>query len=101
MTNVKTPIKGYRNLTDYELSLINKLKDCEASVLSLLHEISAHIDNQLASADYDEGTRICRANADHWITSSVIDIQKAFMCANRAVAQPECLLYLREQNKVD
>ena len=67
----KPKITGYRQLTDAEVDLMNKVKAKGAELGELI--------NQLKNTD----------NLDQrWIATGATDIQKGLMCVTRGIAQP-------------
>lgn len=65
-------IKGYRNLEDWEIDLINTMKDYEEEIIGL-------IDAQFSTGGCN----------DRWLAIARTDLQKGFMALTRAIAQPE------------
>ncbi len=66
------PIKGYRDLSDAEIDLMNKLKDVAI-------ETGKWVDIVLDDPNTDK----------RWANIAKTDLQKGFMSLIRAVAQPE------------
>lgn len=66
------PIKGYRDLSQEEIDLMNKLKDVAV-------EVGKWVDIVLDDPDTDK----------RWANIAKTDLQKGFMSLIRAVAQPE------------
>lgn len=66
------PIKGYRDLSQAEVDLMNKLKDVAV-------EVGNWVDIVLDDPDTDKW----------WANIAKTDLQKGFMSLIRAVAQPE------------
>lgn len=64
-------IKGYRNLSETELSLINKIKEHACIVSALVEELREYpgIDQR-------------------WVSIAKTDLQTGFMALTRSVAQP-------------
>ncbi len=75
-------IKGYRNLEDWEVTLINMAKDMESKVLSFISEISDT--TSLSSLD---AIKLCPD--PRWLAIAKTDLQKGFMALVRAIAKPE------------
>jgi len=69
--NKMSDIKGYRNLTDEEIGLINLIKS-EGEVISLL------VDKIRGTSDVDQ----------RWISIGVTQLQQGLMALTRAVARP-------------
>jgi len=78
MDNQHKKIKGYRDLTQYEIDLMNKIKQKGVELGELIDEMSEisvqQVDNQLDS---------------RWIGIGKTDLQKGIMALVRAVARPE------------
>ena len=91
-------IKGYRKLTDVEIDLMNRIKSIEADVAELYDDIENLLIANFDSASITESYRIQRSNASGWLTSGYTDACKGLMQLVRAVAQPECQLFLRQQS---
>ena len=66
------PVKGYRDLSQSELDLMNKLKDVAV-------EVGNWVDIVLDDPDTDK----------EWANIAKTDLQKGFMSLIRAVARPE------------
>ena len=76
MDNQHKHIKGYRDLSEDEIKLINVLKEMEAGVADALHAIEA--DARLKS---DMG-------AGRWAAIARTHLETGFMFAIKAVARP-------------
>lgn len=66
------PIKGYRDLSQAEIDLMNKLKEVAV-------EVGTWVDVVLDDPDTDK----------RWANIAKTDLQKGFMSLIRAVAKPE------------
>jgi len=66
------PIKGYRDLSQAEIDLMNKLKEVAV-------EVGTWVDIVLDDPDTDK----------RWANIAKTDLQKGFMSLIRAVAKPE------------
>jgi hypothetical protein len=71
MKDQHTKIKGYRDLSQAEIDLMNEVKVKAA-------ETGALIDKLAATSGLDQ----------RWVSIAKTDLQKGFMAAVRAVAQP-------------
>lgn len=80
-------IRGYRDLTQEEIDLMNKAKRLESEVLSLVQEVK----QRLIKAGYEpeEADRTDRAQALRWNSIARTDIETGFMALVRSVAQPQ------------
>lgn len=65
-------IKGYRDLTQEEIDLMNEGKE-------LAKKVGAYIDKLQNNPDVDQ----------RWVSIGKTDLQKGFMAAIRGVAKPE------------
>ena len=78
MDNQHKQIKGYRDLTQAEIDLMNKIKQKGVELGELINEMSEYsvqqVDNQLDK---------------RWIAIGQTDLQKGIMALVRAVARPE------------
>jgi hypothetical protein len=72
MDNQHKKIKGYRDLSQGEIDVMNAIKDKAAEVGTLIEELRG-------STLLDQ----------RWVSIAEIDLQKGFMAAVRSVAQPE------------
>lgn len=82
-------IRGYRTLSQDELSMINEHKEVEASLLRMLSATRAALNDQLRDARTStEVARINAAEPQRWVSMARTHFQQGFMCLNRAVAQP-------------
>ncbi len=88
MENQHQKIRGYRDLTQDEIDLINEAKELEAQCLSLAYRIFKHIAKQeLGGAE--ERRQSLNAQANRWAHIGRTDIETGFMALTRAVAQPQ------------
>ena len=99
MENQHRKIKGYRELSQEEIDLMNHIKAKGAEMLELQAELVAHIKTRrqacvmarVAVLDQDELDRMDAAEPLHWAAIGKTDIQTGIMALVRAVAQPsEC-----------
>lgn len=97
-TEQHAKIKGYRKLTDVEINLMNRAKSIEAEVISLFNDIQDHVEAQheavMDEIESAESNRLERAWPFQWVSSGFMQVQTGLMQMIRAVAQPECQLYL-------
>lgn len=84
MDNQHKQIKGYRDLTQEEIDLMNKIKTLAEQVGDLVAEIEMVTDEAYFSADEDNG----EADATRWVYSAKKDLQLGFMQLTRAIAKP-------------
>jgi len=64
-------IKGYRELSDSEVSMINRIKEHGCIISTLIEEV-----RNLPNAD------------QRWVSIAKTDLQTGFMALTRSVAQP-------------
>ena len=90
MENQHKLIKGYRDLSQTEIDLMNRIKIAEAQVLELTQEVKAHIHQQADAAanSKEEHERMMDASPLRWLSISVTHLEQGFMSLVRAVAQP-------------
>lgn len=71
MDNQHKHIKGYRDLSEQEISLMNRIKEHGAETEKLLEEIKTipNIDQR-------------------WLSIGITDLQKGFMAVIRSIARP-------------
>lgn len=92
MDNQHQKIKGYRDLTQAEIDLMNKIKAHGEAANALLRDVQAHLRMQADSAasykDSSEELRIETAEPRVWVHMAKLDLQTGIMKLVRAVAQP-------------
>ena len=105
MENQHRKIKGYRELSQEEVDLMNRIKSVGAELLALQAELSGRLETdfeikRLAAeksklAPNDEGSdescelrRFIAAEPARWAAIGKTDIQTGIMALVRAVAQP-------------
>lgn len=92
-------IKGYRELSQNEIDLMNRIKAKGGELLALQAELAGklreqavqkmdEVDNGLPGAK-EELQRFSDAEPMHWVSIGKTDIQTGIMALVRAVAQPE------------
>lgn len=94
MENQHRKISGYRELSEREVVLMNKIKAQGNELNNLIEEVKVHIHNQMVAADtndaIDDGEieRLRDAEPYRWAAIACTDIQQGLMALTRAVAQP-------------
>ena len=91
MDNPHRKISGYRELSQQEIDLMNRIKAKGAELLELQEELSKLIGQQAADksmGDRDEYLRFSAAEPGRWAAIGKTDIQTGVMALVRAVAQP-------------
>jgi hypothetical protein len=71
MDNQHKKIKGYRDLSQEEIDLMNEAKELSEKVGELVARMKS-----------------LPSNDQRWIATGTTDLQKGFMCLIRGVAQP-------------
>jgi hypothetical protein len=78
MDNQHRKIKGYRELTQEEIDLMNKVKEKAEEVGQLVREIQGyHSDTGSHAIDI------------RWVSIAQTDLQKGFMALTRSIAAPD------------
>ena len=92
MDNQHRKIQGYRELTQAEIDLMNKIKALGETLQGLVTEVSYRIEGQYAASlyegDHATAKRIDSAEAHRWKALAQDHLQQGLMCLTRAVAQP-------------
>ncbi|ENR2979769.1 hypothetical protein HZZ09_02455 [Acinetobacter nosocomialis] len=105
MENQHRKIKGYRELYQEEVDLMNRIKEKGAELLTLQAELANRLNtdlevkqaaakraqlapNDFASAEWQEYERFKDAEPLRWAAIGKTDIQTGIMALVRAVAQP-------------
>lgn len=93
MENQHRKIKGYRELTEDEIALMNMIKAEGEDLRQMLQTVQTHLDWQLSDAkntnDEDTLIRIRDTQPSRWLAIARTHFQEGLMAATRAVAQPE------------
>jgi len=79
MDNQHKKIKGYRDLSEEEIALMNEAKELAEQVGNLVKRLEGYRE------DTDVPTRLADLR---WITIGKTDLQKGFMSLIRGIAQP-------------
>jgi len=90
MENQHRKIRGYRELSQVEIDLMNKIKALGPEIEAVLNEVANHLNSQceLADTDEDERDRLNDAAPYRWVALASEHMQQGLMCLTRAVAQP-------------
>ncbi len=83
MDNQHRKIKGYRELSQPEINLMNECKELAEQCGQLVHKIGQF---QLLEGGQDEASE---ADAGRWLAIGQTDLQRGFMEIIRAIAKPE------------
>lgn len=93
MDNQHKKIKGYRDLSQEEIDLMNRLKEAGQVVSVLLELVKIHVEEQRQLAidcgNVAEINRLDETEPEKWLATAKTDMQTGLMAAIRAVAQPE------------
>lgn len=92
MENQHRLIKGYRDLSQKEIDLINRVKDLEKDFLEVQQQIVEHIRSNadLSRPEHTEKTyQFDVAEPMRWAAIGRTDLQTGCMALIRAVAKPE------------
>lgn len=93
MDNQHRKISGYRELSQEEIELMNKIKSLGPMIEEVVTSVQNHISCQYERTDnggddIDEYSRLCQADPWRWINTSIDHLQQGLMALTRAVAQP-------------
>lgn len=98
MDNQHRKIKGYRELTQADIDLMNEVKAFGPQLEALTEKVNAHVKQQRellalakASVGVDAGPETARLNAaqpERWAAIGKTDLQTGLMALTRAIAQP-------------
>ena len=94
MENQHRKISGYRELSQEEIDLMNRIKAKGAELLELQAELATMLNHQhvkkaaAEERDPDELARFRAAEPQRWAAIGKTDIQTGIMALVRAVAQP-------------
>lgn len=92
-------IKGYRDLGQEDIDLMNRAKALEADILKLIQDVKTHVSTLMSSnLPEEEWRRYYRAKPKVWLNLGQDNLLTGMMQVVRAIAQPECQLYLKEMN---
>jgi hypothetical protein len=81
-------IKGYRELTQPEIDLMNEIKQKGLELEALLQKASEHVESQHFAAIPEEKMRLHNAEPHRWIEVAKTDFQTGLMALTRSIAQP-------------
>ena len=98
MDNQHRKIKGYRELTQQEIDLMNQIKSKGAELLALQNELVERLVSlrqelvlTVGSDNADDFERYESAEPLRWAAIGKTDIQTGVMALVRAVAMPVCV----------
>ena len=97
MENQHQKIKGYRDLSQAEIDLMNEIKAIGPQVQAVIEKVEKHIANQryncrcdanMQVVDVEEDRRLDAATPERFAAMAKTDFQTGLMYLVRAVAQP-------------
>lgn len=98
MDNQHRQIKGYRELSQEEIDLMNRVKAFGPELHKLVEDINTHISAQYVKSfeglvptpegGTPEEDRLENANPCAWMEEGRVALQKGLMFLTRAIAQP-------------
>ncbi len=89
MDNQHRKIRGYRELTQVEIDLMNEIKQKGIELGELTTTLRAHHLRQAAGATGSEAERLAAAQPERWWALGRTKLQEGLMDLTRSVAQPE------------
>ena len=105
MENQHRKIKGYRELSQEEIDLMNEIKTKGIELAELVAKVKGHIHKQYTQVDnllkpgdvynaemaaaHVERERLNAADSYRWLAIAKTDFQTGLMALTRTVAQPE------------
>lgn len=88
MDNQHQKIKGYRDLSQAEIDLMNRIKAHAEDTRHLLNEVQFHLNNQQDANPHEDENEPISTNPMRWLNIARTDLQTGFMAMVRSVAQP-------------
>lgn len=88
MENQHRKIKGYRELSQREIDLMNQIKEKGLELAELVTAIKAHHLSQRVAADVKEMDRLQECEPERWCSIGRTHFQEGLMALTRSVAQP-------------
>ena len=90
MDNQHRKIKGYRELSQAEIDLMNEIKAKGVELGELCAKLEERLSEQSAVAVHDEAEehRIVGANPFRWLAIGRTHLQEGLMALTRSIAQP-------------
>lgn len=91
MDNQHKLIKGYRDLSQAEIDLMNEVKAKAEEVGELVQRVVANMEaiyENLPDQENEESLRVIKAGPYRWVESGKEDLQVGFMKLVRSIAQP-------------
>lgn len=90
MDNQHRKIKGYRELTQIEIDLMNRIKEQGVELAKLIDEVKQHHMQQVIAAQDDRGLfdHLAETEPSRWCALAKTNLQQGLMFLTRSVAQP-------------
>lgn len=88
MENQHRMIRGYRDLSQEEILLMNDVKAMGEMIERLGGRIRRHLDEQRTTANDEAKVRIEIAEPGRWLAIGKTHVQEGLMAMTRAIAQP-------------
>lgn len=92
MENQHRRIRGYRELTQTEIDLMNEIKSQGIALEAVLMKVRQHLRDQAeaveGSSDHETVERLAESEPKRWVAIAATDFQTGLMALTRAVAQP-------------
>ena len=88
MENQHRLIKGYRELSQHEIDLMNQIKEKGLELAELVTAIRAHHLSQRQAAGAEERVRLDECEPERWCSIGRTHFQEGLMALTRSVAQP-------------
>lgn len=100
MENQHRKIKGYRELSQEEIDLMNEIKTKGLELEALINKVKTHIADQRTNVKslYEEGetskaadeeSRLNSAEPERWAALGKTNLQEGLMFLTRSIAQPD------------
>lgn len=86
---MSTPIQGYRQLSEAEIALINRVKEHAEETRQLVHAVEqALLQQERTPLPEGHAPNSVVTSPMRWLAEGRTDLQKGFMCVVRAISQP-------------
>ena len=93
MDNQHRKIRGYRELSQEEIDLMNEVKTKGLELEALIEKVQNHIASQrtpyVADSNPDEIDRLNGAEPERWAAMGKTNLQTGLMFLTRSIAQPD------------
>ena len=89
MDNQHRKIKGYRELTQVEIDLMNEIKTKGVELSELCKKLSVYLGEQNGDGDREAVQAKVKAEPYRWLAIGRTHLQEGLMALTRSVAQPE------------